>query len=207
VTQENWQQARPIAEEPRLRFVELPCTAMAALRDGDLSTASSEAGVPLTDFFLTYGWLWSLRLGQIAADPASARWFARAVVIGDGVVGHAGFHGPPDLAGMVEIGYSVDPAYRRRGYARAMLRALLRRAGAEPTVRTVRATISPDNVASLATIAGFGFVHVGEQWDERDGRELIFEIPADRHGGADPAGAFTTPGERSYGGSPGSATA
>jgi RimJ/RimL family protein N-acetyltransferase len=42
----------------------------------------------------------------------------------------------------------------------------------------VRATISPDNAASLATIAGFGFTENGEQWDEEDGRELIFERPA-----------------------------
>jgi ribosomal-protein-alanine N-acetyltransferase len=72
----------------------------------------------------------------------------------------------------------VDPAYRRRGYARAMLRGLLRRAAAEPGVSTVRASISPGNVASLATIAGFGFAEVGEPWDEEDGRELIFEVAA-----------------------------
>jgi RimJ/RimL family protein N-acetyltransferase len=77
---------------------------------------------------------------------------------------------------MVEVAYSVDPAYRRRGYARAMLRALLRRAAAEPGVSTLRATISPDNSASLATISGFGFTEVGDQWDEEDGRELIFEV-------------------------------
>jgi len=59
-----------------------------------------------------------------------------------------------------------------------MLRELLRRAAAEPSVRTVRATINPGNVASLATIAGFGFAEVGEQWDEQDGRELIFEVAA-----------------------------
>ncbi|WP_171165754.1 hypothetical protein [Streptomyces sp. I05A-00742] len=34
--------------------------------------------------------------------------------------------------------------------------------------------------ASLATISGFGFVEVGEQWDEEDGRELVFEVPARR---------------------------
>jgi RimJ/RimL family protein N-acetyltransferase len=92
------------------------------------------------------------------------------------VVGHAGFHGPPDQTGMLEVAYSVDPAYRRRGYARAMLRELLPRAATEPSVSTVRATISPGNVASLATISGFGFTEVGEQWDEEDGRELIFEV-------------------------------
>jgi ribosomal-protein-alanine N-acetyltransferase len=58
-----------------------------------------------------------------------------------------------------------------------MLAELLRRAARqEPRVRTVRASISPDNAASLATIAGFGFVRVGEQWDDEDGLELLFEV-------------------------------
>jgi RimJ/RimL family protein N-acetyltransferase len=99
--------------------------------------------------------------------------------VADGiVVGYAGFHGPPDEAGMVEIGYTVDPQYRRQGFAKAILTALLERAAAEPAGRTVRATISPTNQASLATIAGFGFVENGEQWDEEDGLELIFERPS-----------------------------
>jgi RimJ/RimL family protein N-acetyltransferase len=59
-----------------------------------------------------------------------------------------------------------------------MLRELLRRAATEPGVTTVRATISPDNAASLATITRFGFTRNGEQWDEEDGLELIFERPA-----------------------------
>ena len=98
--------------------------------------------------------------------------------LGGIVVGYAGFHGPPDEAGMVEIGYTVDPSYRRQGFAKAIVTALLERAAAEPAVRTVRATISPTNQASLATIAGFGFVENGEQWDEEDGLELIFERPS-----------------------------
>jgi RimJ/RimL family protein N-acetyltransferase len=165
-----------------VRFIELPSTAMTALVDGDLSKASAVTGVDLTEYFVTDRalWLWRYRLDQLASDPASARWIVRAVVTDpeDVVVGHAGFHGPPDEAGMVEIAYSVVPDRRRQGYARAMLVELLRRAAAEPSVRTVRATISPDNAASLATISGFGFTEVGEQWDEEDGLELIFERPA-----------------------------
>jgi ribosomal-protein-alanine N-acetyltransferase len=57
-----------------------------------------------------------------------------------------------------------------------MLRELLRRTATEPGVSTVRATIRPGNVPSLATISGFGFTEIGEQWDEEDGRELIFEV-------------------------------
>ena len=37
------------------------------------------------------------------------------------VVGRAGFHGPPDAGGMVEVGYAVDPDFRRRGNAIAAL--------------------------------------------------------------------------------------
>jgi [ribosomal protein S5]-alanine N-acetyltransferase len=167
-----------------VHFVIVPMTAMVALLDGDLRRASSETGITLPDYCLTERarWLWRLRVDQMTAEPGSAQWIVRAAVAEpEGVVvGWAGFHGPPDENGMVEIGYTVVPEHRRQGYARAMVRALLRRAAAENEVRTVRASISPENAASLATIAGFGFAHVGEQWDEEDGRELIFEVPADR---------------------------
>jgi ribosomal-protein-alanine N-acetyltransferase len=160
----------------------LPPGALEALLAGDLVAARTATGVPLSDWFLSdeVTWLWRLRLDQIATDPSAADWIVRAAVsVPDGlVIGAGGFHGPPDDAGMVEIGYSTDPAYRRRGYARAMVTELLRWAAAEPSAVTVRASISPDNAASLATIAGFGFAHVGEQWDDEDGTEFLFQRPA-----------------------------
>ncbi|MEU4214855.1 GNAT family N-acetyltransferase [Actinoplanes sp. NPDC026623] len=161
-----------------IRFVKLPPAALRALIDSDLPAASAAAGQQLSEFIRDEKWLWEIRGEQIARDPASADWIARVAVDEPAgvVVGHGGFHGPPDAGGMVEVGYSVDPAYRRRGHARAMLAALIERARAEPGVRVVRASISPDNAGSLATIAGFGFVEVGEQWDEQDGLELVFEL-------------------------------
>ncbi|MFB7934040.1 GNAT family N-acetyltransferase [Streptomyces sp. NPDC056039] len=164
-----------------MRFVELSSTAMAALLKDDLAQAGAEAGVPLTEYFVTdrAKWVWRYRLNQLASDPGCAGWLTQIVVAEPegAVVGYAGFHGPPDEAGMVELGYSVVPVHRRQGCARAILTALLRRAASEASVRIVRATISPDNTASLATISGFGFVEVGEQWDEEDGLELVFEVP------------------------------
>jgi RimJ/RimL family protein N-acetyltransferase len=155
---------------------------MSALLDGDLPKAGSAAGISLTEYILSdrARWLCWFRLDQTAADPEHAQCMVRQAVLGEQglVVGHAGFHGPPEGNAMVEIGYSIAPRYRRRGCARSTLAELLRRAAAEPAVTTVRATVSPDNVASLATIAGFGFVEAGEQWDEEDGLELIFEVPA-----------------------------
>jgi RimJ/RimL family protein N-acetyltransferase len=165
---------------PEIRFVPLSPETMTALIDGDLAAASRTAGIELSPYLLTEGWLWRIRRDQIAADPASADWVVRAAgdVATGQVVGHGGFHGPPDDEGTVEVAYSVDPVWRRRGYAKAILAALLERAGAEPAVRAVRASIRPDNVASLATIKGFGFRKVGEQWDPEDGLEWVFRRQA-----------------------------
>jgi RimJ/RimL family protein N-acetyltransferase len=165
-----------------VRFVVLTRTAMTALLDRDLLRASDDVGVALTPYFTaeeSLG-LWRLRVEQVTSDPGSAEWITQAVVAEpeERVVGYAGYHGPPNAAGMVEVGYAVDPNYRRQGFARAMLAELLRRAAGDPAVKTVRVSISPDNAASLATIAGFGFVEVGEQWDDEDGLETVFEMPA-----------------------------
>jgi RimJ/RimL family protein N-acetyltransferase len=158
-------------------LVRLDLTTMAALVDGDLARASEAAGVPLTRYILDHAWLWRIRHEQVLADPDAADWVARAALVDGEVVGHVGFHGPPDDAGMVEVAYSVDPLRRRRGHARRLLATALDWAASDPRVRTVRASISPTNVASLATIRPFGFTHVGEQWDDEDGLELVYERP------------------------------
>jgi len=162
---------------PVIRLAPLSLAAMKALVAGELGRASELTGVDLPEFFIEERmiWLCNYRINQIEADPASAPWLVHVVTAEGQAIGHAGFHGPPDENGMVEIGYSVVPEFRRRGYAKAIVRALLERAASEPEVAVVRASISPDNDASLATIAGFGFTKVGEQWDDEDGLELLFE--------------------------------
>ena len=54
----------------------------------------------------------------------------------------------------------------------------LGRAAREPDVRVVRASVGPDNVASLRLLSRYGFVEVGEQWDDEDGPETVFEVDA-----------------------------
>ncbi|MGW6280317.1 GNAT family N-acetyltransferase [Kribbella sp. NPDC055071] len=163
-----------------VELVDMTGTALSALLADDRAAAEAELGFALGDEFLTdrAKWLWRYRFDQLTRDPSTFGWLVKLVVADGTVVGYAGFHGPPNEDGMVEIGYTVDPPYRRQGYAKAIVAALLERAAAEPVVRTVRATISPTNEASLATIAGFGFVANGEQWDDEDGLELIFDRPS-----------------------------
>jgi RimJ/RimL family protein N-acetyltransferase len=165
---------------PDVRIVQVTAPVFRALADGDLAAANAVSPVPLSAYFAGREWrgVWRMRYEQVRDDPGSAAWVTG--VVWDErrqvAVGRAGYHGPPDAAGMVEIGYAVDPAHRRRGYARAALEVLLRRATDEPRVHRVRVTISPDNLASYRLAAQYGFVEVGEQWDDEDGLEIIYEV-------------------------------
>ncbi len=168
-----------------VRIVHLTGPVFRALADGDLAAANRVSPVTLSAYFASPEWrgVWRRRSDQVERDPDSAAWVTGVIWDEDqqAAVGRAGFHGPPDSAGMVEIGYAVDPEYRRRGYARAALEALLQRAAREPLVRTVRVTISPDNTPSYQLASQYGFAEVGEQWDEEDGLEIIYEVDPSRY--------------------------
>jgi ribosomal-protein-alanine N-acetyltransferase len=90
-----------------------------------------------------------------AVDEAPVWWIHQIVVDGV-VVGDIGFHGPPGPELAVEIGYSVVPAWRRRGIASRACDLILQQAwqdGAEIVV----AETDRDNVASQAVLLGNGF--------------------------------------------------
>ena len=123
-----------------------------------------------------------MRSSQVGENSASAAWVTGVIWDEQRIwrwVGPA-ITGLRTKRGMVEIGYAVDPAYRRCGYARAALEALLQRATEEPQVLTVRVTISPDNLASYELVSQYGFIEAGQQWDDEDGLEIIYELPAGR---------------------------
>lgn len=160
-----------------VRLVPLPRATIDALHAGDLAAASANAELDLPVELLDNDFLWEFRSRQLAEDPTLGPWLVRAIVrTEDGVVvGYAGFHGAPDDRGMIEVGYTVIARWRGRGYAQSALGALLAYAAERKAVRVVRASVSPDNDASMAVVGNFGFELVGEQWDERDGLELILE--------------------------------
>ena len=71
---------------------------------------------------------------------------------------------------------------QQRGYARAALLMMIDRARSDPSAHVFRVTVSPENTASLGLVAQLPFVEVGEQWDEEDGLETIFELPVEGAG-------------------------
>ncbi|SDS73648.1 GNAT family N-acetyltransferase [Actinoplanes derwentensis] len=167
---------------PDVRILHLTPAAFHALADGDAATAATVIPVPVTPYLLgpECGPVWRMRAAQCDADPRAAAWVTGLIWAGslNKAVGAAGFHGPPDSTGVVEIGYGIDPDHRGHGYARTALDDLLSRAIRDPRVNRVRVSISPDNVASRSLATGFGFRQIGEQWDTEDGLELVYERPA-----------------------------
>jgi len=177
--------ATPADEVPSIRTARLELVSMSvpfleALAGRDVEAASAEIGAAVPrwlpeqlELFVQY------RLATLRVNPAARPWLGRALVLkeADGtrrVIGTVGFHAPPDEAGRVEIGYRVDPAYRRQGYALEAVRGLFDWAAARGVHRFV-ASISPDNKASLSLAAKLGFERVGEQIDDVDGLEYVFE--------------------------------
>lgn len=168
---------------PKIRIIQLDPATLAALANGDLETARLTSPVELTPWLAgpeSVG-TWRYRAKQAVETPDDLPWMT-GVIWDDEArasVGKAGYHGAPDSNGMVELGYAIDPAVRRRGYARAALSTLIQRARREPRVHVLRATVSPTNTASLNLIHQFEFLEVGEQWDDEDGLEMIYEMPVD----------------------------
>lgn len=85
------------------------------------------------------------------------------------LVGTAGFKGPPDADGCVEIGYSVVPAYQRRGIATRTVRLLIARAFRDRGVQTVIAETLPEATASQGVLRKTGFTFDKTRFDPEDG--------------------------------------
>jgi len=75
--------------------------------------------------------------------------------------GSIGFRGPPDKRGMVEIGYSVLPEFRRQGLATEMVAGIIRWAKHQPEARQIEAETSIDGGASIRVLEKNGFIRVG----------------------------------------------
>jgi RimJ/RimL family protein N-acetyltransferase len=165
----------------RLELVPMSLEFMEALRARDLDAAEQAIGATVSAWmaeeledFVQY------RLSQLAADPTIGQWLGRAMVLTDNAgrrhaIGSIGFHGPPEALGRLEVGYSVQPEYRRRGYAMESVRAIFDWAATRHGIKRFVASISPTNEASLRLTAQLGFREIGSHIDEIDGLELVYE--------------------------------
>jgi RimJ/RimL family protein N-acetyltransferase len=168
-----------IIESERLLLHPLPPSLVSLLAAGDWqAAAATDPPFDITEStFSDDEHVLLRRHAQLAEDPTQAPWLIRVAVLRGTrqVVGRAGFHAPPDGDGVVEIGYSVSPPWRRQGFGREMAQALLSWAGGQGCTACL-ASVRPDNTGSLAIVAGLGFVRIGEHIDEIDGLEWVHRL-------------------------------
>ena len=120
------------------------------------------------------------RVPQVKENPDTNKWFVRFIVLADSreIIGSTSFHGAPDATGMIEIGLGIEGAFQKQGFAKEALTGMWLWACEFPEVKTLRYTVSPSNTASIKVIEYFGFAFMGQQIDEIDGPENIYEESA-----------------------------
>ena len=118
------------------------------------------------------------RVPQVKGNPFTNKWFVRWIVLKESreIIGSTSFHGVPDELGMIEIGLGIESSFQNRGFAKEALLGMWRWALASPEVRILRYTVSPSNGPSITVINQFGFPKIGQQIDEEDGPEDIYEM-------------------------------
>lgn len=94
----------------------------------------------------------------IEAYPDKIGWGVWLFVHKGVVIGDGGFHGPPK-AGRVQIGYSIVPEYRKRGYATQAVSALCGWASGQG-VRLFVAHCASNNAASARVLEKCGFTEM-----------------------------------------------
>jgi RimJ/RimL family protein N-acetyltransferase len=170
-------------ETDRLLLMSMSERFLRALSQNDLDAAQSSveftvsrpcslAGSPFIE----------TRLALIERDPSQRAWMYRAVVrkTDKQMLGHISFHHKapdPDLLAYskraAELGYTIEPEHRRRGYARESAIAMMEWASGECGVRHFFLSVSPDNAPSLEMARSMGFEVVGDHIDEIDGLEYV----------------------------------
>ena len=118
------------------------------------------------------------RIPRVKVDPSFAEiGLILAIEKSENIIiGSAGFHDQPDENGMIEIGFGIVPDFHNRGFGKELLHGMWQMIVRDPRVKTLRYTVSKDNGPSMHIIDNLKFNLMGEQIDEEDGPELIFEL-------------------------------
>jgi ribosomal-protein-alanine N-acetyltransferase len=171
-----------VIDSPRLQLPLLSLEQLDQLAAGEAARVAAEL-----DALLSGEWLEEVRslagfrAKQLRERPQDRPWLLRPIVRTEAgeareAIGYLNFHAAPDDHGVAEVGYTLLPAARGKGYAIEAVRAAFDWATRVHGVRRFRASVAPDNERSLKLIGKLGFVPTGEHWDERDGLEFVFEL-------------------------------
>lgn len=170
-----------VIQTPRLELHHIPIAELLMLHedpDNPLLLADRPFTNPHRELTHEHSGPLRWRVPQVKEDPETNIWFIRWIVLRESseIVGSISFHAPPDESGMLEVGFGISEPQRNLGYGKEALLGMWTWAITQPGVKALRYTVSADNKPSLAIINSFGFTHVGQQLDEIDGPEEIYEM-------------------------------
>jgi len=117
-----------------------------------------------------------------AGGPEASGWYGYYGIVVDPaaepeapmLVGGGGTVGPPK-EGVVEIGYSLLPAFEHRGYATEMMASVVEWLETDPRIERIRAETVAGNAPSQRVLERLGFRPAGPG---REPKTLAFERPA-----------------------------
>jgi RimJ/RimL family protein N-acetyltransferase len=173
-----------VLEDEVLRLVPMNGPLMRALAEGRMTDAERELGAPIASEWSLPRELLDLRSAQLARAPQHSGWLLHAVVLRSPslMIGNVGFHGPPGehvfearWPGVVELGYDIVPAFRRRGHATRAIRLLIDWARFRDASEVVL-SIALDNSASQRTADKLGFALRHEYEHDARGRERLYAL-------------------------------
>jgi ribosomal-protein-alanine N-acetyltransferase len=171
-----------VIRSERLELPLLSLDQLDRLAAGDGVSVGADLGAIVSSTWLNeVRWLAALRAQQLRLHPTDGPWLLRPILrrAADGslqAIGYLNFHAGPDDRDTVEVGYTLLPEARGHGYGIEAVRAAFEWATRVHGIRRFRAAVAPDNERSLNLIAKLGFRQTGDQWDDEDGLELVFEL-------------------------------
>jgi len=128
-------------------------------------------------------------LEKLTNDPKTQGWWTWYILLLQEqstplLAGTAGFHGPPDIDGSVEIGYSVLAEQQRQGIASETVKALTAWAFSHSQVTRVIITTldQPEFVPSSKVALKCGFSYTGTEPSD-EGTLLVYELKRQDFGG------------------------
>ena len=170
-------------ESKRLVMLSLTPLVLETFLAGDLAAAGQVMDCHIPEDYPLNRMPLARRLKQIRADATEQPWLLRAIIDRQSktMIGHIGFHSrprPDDLAEIapdgVELGYTIHPSFRRKGYATEAALSLMHWAYQQHSQRCLVLSISPENLPSTAMAKSLGLIECGSKMDKEDGLEIFY---------------------------------
>ena len=120
--------------------------------------------------------LLELVVDKLSQDTANKFWWSpRLIVVDKLIVGMCSFKSPPDIAGLIEIGYGIIPSQRRCSFATQAVDLLIKEGFAKGKVKGIVAHTNPHNTASHRVLEKNQFIKSGFQIDREEGKILVWQ--------------------------------